>query len=208
MSRLNEMMLEILVDLARRPEVPPVAYSIVTPLRDRLRRLDAESRRRVAVLPFLLVDLCLTEEGLWETALHPRRHSVERRRRCPEDSRAVALSRGVTLLAWHVVQSNAGGAAVHFGISPGVAALLRTADVLDLDTAAARVAPHCRPRWSDRPSAWLYLLTRSNAEPSPMRDQTVYGLQLIGSDLLSGVSAQRTTRSHRESVDGTSSADR
>lgn len=201
MSRLNETMIEVLVDLARRPEPPPVGYSIVNPLRQRLRFFDAPSRRRLAELPFLLVDLSLTDDVIWDKALHPARHVVERsRRRSADEARSMMLARGVTLLAWHVVHSNMGVAAVHFGMSQGVADRLRKADVLELDAAAIRLAPLCRPRWSDRPSAWLYLLTRSDAEPSPMRDETVYGLQLLGSELLTGLPAQRS-RTPAKTVD-------
>jgi hypothetical protein len=196
MSRLNEMMIEILVDLARRPQAPPIGYSIVNPLRQRLRMIDAPSRRRLAELPFLLVDLSLTDDAIWDKALHPVRHGVERpRRRSADEARSMVLARGVTLLAWHVVNANMGGAAVHFGMSQGVADLLRKADVLELDSAGTRLAPHCRPRWSDRPSAWSYLLTRSHAELSPMRDETVYGLQLLGSELLTGLPSQRSRTS-------------
>jgi hypothetical protein len=198
MSRLNEMMIEMLVDLARRPEAPPSGYSIVNPLREGLRGFDGVSRRRLAELPFLLVDLCLTDELIWEKALRPACHGVGRpRRRSADESRSIALARGVTLLAWHVAHSNSGSAAVHFGMSHGVAEMLRGADVLELDAAVLTLAPHCRPRWSDRPSAWLYLLTRSDSEQSPMRDETVYGLQLLGSDLLATVSAERARTSAR-----------
>lgn len=193
MSRLNETMIEILVDLARRPEPPPVGYSIVNPLRPRLRFFDAPSRRRLAELPFLLVDLSLTDDAIWDKALQPVRHRRERpRRRSTDEARSMVLSRGVTLLAWHVVHANVCDAAVHFGMSQAVADRLRKADVLELDAAAIRLAPLCRPRWSDRPSAWSYLLTRSDAEPSPTRDETVYGLQLLGSELLAALPAQRS----------------
>jgi hypothetical protein len=191
MCRLNEMMIEILVDLARRSDAPPVGYSIVNPLRPRLRFFDAPSRRRLAELPFLLVDLALTDDAIWDEALRPVRPRVERsRRRSADEARSIALARGVTLLAWHVVHSNMGGAALHFGMSQGVADRLRRADVLELDAAATRLAPLCRPRWGDRPSAWSYLITRSDAEPSAMRDETVYGLQLLGSELLIARSAE------------------
>lgn len=195
-SRLNEMTIEILVDLARRPEAPPVGYSIVTPVRERLRRLDAQSRRRLAEFPILLADLCLTDEMIWAQALRPARSTFESRRRSPHESQSVALARGVTLLTWHVAHSNTSDGAVHFGMSHGVADLLRRADVLELDNAATRLAHHCRPRWHDRPSVWLYLLTRSDTAPAPTRDQTVYALQLLGSDLLTPPAERALKRPH------------
>jgi len=192
MCRLNEMMVEILVDLARRTEPPPVGYTIVNPLRQRLRHFDAPSRRRLTELPFLLVDLSLADDVIWEKALHPVRNVVDRpRRRSADEARSITMARGVTLLAWHVVHSNMGGAAIQFGMSQGVSELLLKADVLELDSAATRLAPLCRPRWSDRPSAWLYLLTRSDAGPTVTRDETVYGLQLLGSELLISQPAER-----------------
>lgn len=196
-SRLNEMMIEILVDLARRPDAPPGGYSIVAPLRAHFRSLDAPARRRLADLPFLLVDLRLADATIWASALRAAQRGVERRRRrTTHEECTVALARGTTLLAWHVVHSNAVGAAVHLGMSERVVELLRTADVLGLDAAAASLAPHCRPRWSDRPSAWAYLIAKSGSEASPGRDQTVYGLQLLGADLLTApVSRGRDRRS-------------
>jgi hypothetical protein len=188
MSRLNERLIETMVDYARRPEPPPPSYSIVTPLRATLRFLDAHSRRRLADLPFLLVDLKFGDEYTWTRLLRtpaaPR--STPRSppgRRSAADVRALALARGVTVFAWHIVQGQPEDAAIHLGVTEPVAALLRGADLLDLDRAAIRVADQCGPRWSDRPAAWQYLLKHAAQPTASATQQTVYALQLLGGDL-------------------------
>jgi hypothetical protein len=174
------------VDLARRPEAPPTRYSVVTPLREPLRQLEASARRRLADLPFLLVDLQLGDERTWETLLRSPPASPTRNRRAPgEDARSFALARGVTVVAWHLVQMQPEHASLYLGISSRVAEMLRGANLLDLDSAASRVTGLLRPRWCDRPSVWMYLLRNANGARGSTRDETVYALQLAGADLSS-----------------------
>jgi hypothetical protein len=183
MSRLNEKMIETMVDLARRPEPPPSSYSIVEPLRQRLRSLDAAARRRLAELPFLLVDLQLTDAILWQRLLQKASDKKKHRKRPSADAiQSLALARGATVLAWHIVHSHPDGALLHLGASDEVLELLRAADPLDLEQAAIQVSHYCRPRWSDRPSAWMYLLMQDERLNGSPRDVTVYALQLLGAD--------------------------
>jgi hypothetical protein len=185
MSRLNEKMIETMVNFARRPGTPPPAYSIVTPLRERLRQLDACARRRLAELPFLLIDLRFTDELTWGRLLQSPTSSLDRKpRRTADEVRAIALARGVTVLAWHIVHSQPESASLHLGISEAVAMELRRADLLNLDHAAIRIAGACRPRWPDRPSAWLYLMKHAEHASDSMRNETVYALQLLGADMV------------------------
>jgi hypothetical protein len=183
MSRLNERLLETMVDYARRSEPPPPGYSIVEPLRQRLRWLDASARRRLAELPFLLIDVQLTDAFLWQQLLQktPDKNK-QKSRNLANSPQSVAIARGATVMAWHFVHAYPEDAQLHLGASERVVELLRGADPMDLENAAVQVSQTCRPRWSDRPSVWMYLLTEDERRSTSPRDVTVYALQLLGAE--------------------------
>jgi hypothetical protein len=184
MSRLNEVMIETMVSLARRTEAPPMPFAIITPLRGIFRQIDASSRRRLAELPFLLIDLNFGDDEHWERLLQSRTISSGKEGRRPTRRViSISLARSVIVLAWHVAQSQPERALVHFGLSEKTVHLFNTVDLLHLDRAATHACQFARPRWADRPSAWMYLLRQIQSENASPRGETIYGIQLLGADV-------------------------
>jgi hypothetical protein len=174
----------MLVNAARadRPDMP----SLVSQLRNLLRRTTPDVRARAARRAVLLVDLQFANFQWWQMLKdHPTRMApVPAWRGAFPRQASVQLARSTLTLAWHSARSDRHAACL-LGLTPAVAELIASLSVTEIDQVVERRFRHVRPRWEDRPTVWRRLLLSAEGEDlRRARDFNVYSLQLLTGDLL------------------------
>jgi hypothetical protein len=182
---VNERCLELLVHQARGEAIP--SFPIVTTLREVLRQMTPETRKRAAARAFLLLDLEFQNAEWWETThRYPQRqiHVVTWRGAFPRRS-GLPLARATLLLAWQGCRADKDTACVLFGMARPVAGLIAGLQLTEIDGIADRRFRHLHPRWHDRPDLWRSLLTTSESpNPAALRRTELQALQLVAGDLI------------------------
>jgi hypothetical protein len=182
---VNERCLELLVHAARSDQSPP--FSLVFPIRELLLEMTPALRKRAAAHAFLLADLEFRNVDWWSAVRQfPEKQFRGTAWRNPFPKRsAIPLTRATLMLAWQAVRTDRQAARIVLGIADGVAEMIGTLQLTELDRIADRHHRHLEPRWADRPSVWRALLSAASAPDSEaMRRVDAYGLQLLTGDLL------------------------
>ncbi|MEP7245435.1 MAG: hypothetical protein ABI885_17415 [Gammaproteobacteria bacterium] len=182
---VNERCIELLVHAARSSQSVP--FALVSQVREELRNLDPEARRRTASHGFLLIDLEFGNVEWWQAALaQPQRTLRAPAWRGSFERRAgISLTRSTLMFVWHSLRADRDAARVLLGLAAPVAELLRALPLPALDPIAERYFRHLRPRWHERPALWRLLLKSAAAgDPAAQHGFDVLGLQLIGGELL------------------------
>jgi len=183
---LNDRCLELLVQLART-ERTRLNLAIVNQHRSLWRSLSASARRRAALTPYLLVDVHFQDVDWWRWAKAPRAGGRRGVISQPAFSGKVAaeLMRETLMLAWSTVVLDRGTAGVLLGMTPGVSEIIAALGPQDVERTIARHNRHLRPRWEDFPAFWGRLLEAAQkGDEEALLEVRLYGLQLIGSELL------------------------
>jgi hypothetical protein len=191
LHEVNERCLQLLVNEARAERRP--AIPLATPLRDLLRNMGAEARRRAAQRALLLVDMEFQDATWWRLVrAQPGKQWRSGRGAFPRRS-ATPLARTTLMLAWHSLQADRDTGCVLLGITPPVADLIVNLQLAEIDQIANRRFRHLQPRWHDQPAIWRALLLAAQANRADaMRDFNVHGLQLMTGSLLSARSSEGT----------------
>lgn len=182
---VNEQCLEFLVHQARTVAVP--AFQLVVDLRDALREMTPDRRKRAAARPFLLLDLEFQNPEWWDAAhRYPEkkfrtsawRGSLPRRSGLP-------LARATLLLAWQGCRAHLETACILFGMSRAAAEVIVGLQLTEIDRIADRRFRHLCPRWQDRPEVWRSLLAASeSSSATPLRRTDLYALALVTAELM------------------------
>jgi hypothetical protein len=188
---INERCLELLIRAARtdRPTFPLVCY-----LRELLCSVTPETCARAVQRPFLLIDMQLANGDLWRAAKDRPGRSTPRpawQGAFPRPA-AIQLARWILSFAWHKVR-----AAPHelclLGITTDVADVIAQLPITEIVPVAERFFRYVRPRWEDRPAVWRRLLLSAQSEDTRRaRDFSLYGIQLLTSELMSSVGRSRS----------------
>jgi hypothetical protein len=183
---LNERCLELLTQLARGDR-RRIDLVIVNQHLDLWRSLSATVRRRAARTPFLLMDLHFQNAEWWRSVAHSRPASRRTMilRAAFTGRIAGELMRETLMLAWSTVAFDRGAANIMLGMTPPVSGVLAALGPQDVERIAARHSEHLQPRWQDFPVFWGKLLSAArNGDDEQLHEAHLYGVQLIGSELL------------------------
>lgn len=175
-------------------DAPPAAGSAdpVAQLRELSASVDAETRRRLAQVPYLLVDMRFRDERWWLAAREaPRARPAARGDLFPRVA-AVRLARAVLMLVWNGLHSNPAAACVLYGISTPVARVILQLTLDDLDEIARKHFRQVTPRWEDRAEVWEDLVYAAQMEKSDlMRVCNLHALRLLTGEFLDAAEAAR-----------------
>ena len=155
---------------------------------DLWRRLDEPARHRAARCPYLLVEMRFDDAVWWEDA---KRDAMK-----PTPSPTVlsagtaglgrALANDALTLAWWTARADQRTAMLLFGLDPRVAAVVSSLSPVEVRRITARSGNQLRPRWEHNRRMWRDLLSAAiSADEEALTDIHLYGIQLLGGDLLS-----------------------
>lgn len=182
---INERYIELLAHMAQHDPAPPVP--LAAQIKRDLTMLDTGWRRRAAQRPFSLVDFRLTDRAWWTSAkLNAAKYRPEPWNSGFPRRSAVEIARRVLTLAWMgACGAPAGLHCARLGIAPGVAEIIATLKLEDIEQIAERYVLLMSPRWADQPDMWRRLLDAARSSDSQaLQSIDVHGVQLFGSDLL------------------------
>lgn len=182
---VNRQCIELLVDAARRPLES--SFSLVSTLRETLKALTPEMRRRAAAKAFLLVDLEFSNAPWWQTVQARPKLALPTPswQGCFPRSGAVQLTRATLVLAWHSLRAQTHEPCL-LGIAPAVAKMITELSLTEIDNLAVHRFRFVRPRWAHLPAVWRDLLHDAKAcDVRRARDLSVRGLQLLTGELIS-----------------------
>jgi hypothetical protein len=208
-SDLNEKVLTALRELAARPH--PNSLVLLDKLSPKLRGLSAPACRRIAQSPILLCDFEFSNYGLW--SLWSAGKGAPPSFAPPSGTlplpAAISLARSVLTAAWIACSQDRRHAALLFGMSDAVSALIAELRIGDVERIAVAEAQKLRPRWERLTNFWLLLLeaAEERSEQS-VQEAHLYGLQLLAGEQLSrrsthhSRSAARFTKTRSVGSDG------
>lgn len=182
---VNEQCLELLVHQARTAPIPP--FQLVMDLRDSLRQMTPERRKRAAARPFLLLDLEFQNPEWWDAV---RRYPDKKfrtsswRGSLPRRS-GLPLARATLLLAWQGCRAHLETACILFGMSRAAAEVIIELQLTEIDRIADRRFRHLHPRWQDRPDVWRLLLAAAESpSAASLRRTDIHALALVAAELM------------------------
>lgn len=154
---------------------------------DLWRNLDEAVLRRAARCPFLLADVNLHVDSWWTQVKAGTAQLTNNE--APADAlqirREGALANEVLQLAWRTSRSDARTAALLLGVSPGVATIVASLTLAQVRRIALECGDQLRPRWQNNHNYWRHLVdAASSGLERTIEDAHLYGLQLLGTDLL------------------------
>jgi hypothetical protein len=152
------------------------------------RSLDEAARHRAARCPYLLVDMRFDDAAWWENAkcdaMKPTPNPNILSSGTAGLGRALAND-ALTLASW-TARSDQRTAMLLFGLDPRVAAVIASLNPVEVRRITARSANQLRPRWERNRRMWGDLLSAAiSADDEALTDIHLYGIQLLGGDLLS-----------------------
>jgi hypothetical protein len=182
---VNERCLELLVNAARCDEHAPL---FVRPLIDLLHNCGPEIRRRLAERKLLLLDMQFHSFEWWQAvrALPDKRWRTASGTETFPRRAAIPLARATLSLAWHSIRADSETTCVLLGMTRSVAQLIGGLQLSEIDRVAELRFRNLQPRWRDTPHVWrALLLAARTTRDGPMRDATLYALQLLSGELIS-----------------------
>jgi len=182
---VNERCLEMLVNAARHEQTK--SFALVAELRELLKSLTPEARRRAARRAFLLVDMEFANADWWHTVCTRPSQQIRTpswRGSFPRGP-AIQLGHATLMLAWGSLKVDVTTTRLLLGIAPPVADLILGLRFDELDRIARQRYRHVHPRWDDRPAIWRRLLIAAQTgDQQLMGACNLYALQLLAGELL------------------------
>lgn len=158
-QQLNEQCIDLFCELAidSSPEVP---WPLVASNRDLWIRLDAFARKRLAVFPFVIVDVRFKDVSWWQGVGHerptaPPAHAVSV---AMPSTRYEYLALETLMFAWQVAREDRHVAQMVFAMTPAVADCIAALTMQQVRTIAVEGSRFLRIRWDDEPQFWRELL--------------------------------------------------
>jgi hypothetical protein len=192
--QLNEQCIELVCELANNlsaEELPP----FILENRDLWRLLEPEARKRVAALPFVIVDLHFKETEPWQQAR-------EGKVMAPADSEPCGglpsklfedLALETLLFGRQAAREDANVAIAMFAMTLSVARLIASLTVSQVRAIAFRNASQLRVRWDNHPEYWRDLLAACRAGD----ERAIEASRRQGKLLFCGESVLNATQSPR-----------
>lgn len=163
--QLNERCIDLFCELALEssPENP---WSIIASSRDLWCRLDTAARKRLAVFPFVIVDVRFNDESWWLAMSEQGRATAGSSSSFTETpwSRYAWLALEALMCAWQVAREDRGIAQMLFAMRRTVADRIAALTMQQVRTIATGGAQALRIRWDDDPKFWRELLLAAREE--------------------------------------------
>ncbi|MEJ0098420.1 MAG: hypothetical protein WDO12_01190 [Pseudomonadota bacterium] len=156
--KLNEQCINLLCDLAFE-SFSDAQWPIVESNRDLWRRLDSNARRRLAALPFAIIDMRFWDETWWRAVSREHSASITG----AEVQSAVlgqfeCLALETLMFAWQVAREDRHVAQLVLAMAPSVADLIASFTMHQIRITAIRGAGILCVRWDDDVRFWRDLL--------------------------------------------------
>jgi hypothetical protein len=155
---------------------------------DLWRRLDESARHRAARCPYLLVEMRFDDAAWWEDAKRAAMKPTPNPTVLSAGAAGLgrALANDALTLAWWTARADQRTAMLLFGLDPRVAAVISSLSPVEVRRITARSGNQLRPRWVRNRRMWRDLLSAAiSADDEALTDIHLYGIQLLGGDLLS-----------------------
>jgi hypothetical protein len=149
-------------------------------------QMDGAARARAAACPFLLLDAHFHNADWWRWAASngaSRRTTMTRGWFAAKP--ASELMRETLMLAWSTAGTDPRIASFLLGLASEVSVRMAALGLQDVERIAARYSRQLRPRWVEHPAFWRRLLLAAHAaDLESLHDLYLYGIQLLGGELL------------------------
>lgn len=156
--KLNEECLGLLSGVAADKVAPERAWLVAN--RELWAKLSPEARKRVARLPFVILDLHFADEEWWRRVTDARESAVREpdpTNGFPQDL-SERLVQETLMFAWQMAQSDRTSAQVTFAMRPAVAEMIGALMPGDVREIASRWQGEIRLRWDNNGGFWGGLL--------------------------------------------------
>ncbi|MCC7253221.1 hypothetical protein [Hyphomicrobium sp.] len=156
-QQLNEQFIELFCELCFDAQCGN-PFPLVATHRDLWGRLDPISRKRLALFPFVIVDLRFGDAAWWRMAARNGAQARISADGATPVTRWEWLALETLMFAWQVAREDRGVALMIFGMPPLVAECIATLTMQQVRTFAVECAKRLRIRWDDDPKFWRELL--------------------------------------------------
>ena len=138
-------------------------------------------RRRIARVPFLLIDIQFCNEDWWHsvTASPARRFQSPAWKGTFSPRLGASIGRASLTFAHQSLRVDAPATMALCGLTSAVAAIITSVKLSQLERVAEQHYRCVRPRWEDRPAVWRRLITCASVEERHrIREFCLHALQL------------------------------
>jgi hypothetical protein len=182
--QLNERCVELLSELAANATIIDTLPPALRENRDLWSDLSVDARRRLAALPFVIVDVRFRDEQWWRAlGKLPSPTDV-----CEEGlpaERCEDLLLETLMFAWQVAREDSHVARMIFAMTRPVARIIGELAIREIRTLATEHTACLRIRWSDNALFWRELLERVRGEDaSALEDSMLHAKLLFCGDLI------------------------
>jgi hypothetical protein len=192
--QLNGQCVDLVCELANdlsAQELPP----FILQNRDLWRLLEPEARKRVAALPFVIVDLHFKDSEPWQLASdgHPMAAADSMLYSGFPSKLFEDLALETLLFARQAAREDVNVAIAMFAMTSGVVRLIASLTVSQVRAIALGSASQLRVRWDNHPDFWRDLLTACRAGD----ERAIEAIRRQGKLLFCGESVLKATQSAR-----------
>ncbi len=185
--QLNERCIELISEIAANATINEALPLAVRENRDLWSGLSGDARRRLAALPFVLVDVRFRDEQWWR-ALGKVPSPIELRGEGLPADRCQDLLLETLMFAWQVAREDSHVAQMIFAMTRPVARVIAGLPIREMRTLAVEQTLCLRIRWSHNALFWRELLTRVRGEDSiALEDSMLHAKLLFCGDLIGPV---------------------
>lgn len=165
-QQLNQEFIELCCELSVGPE-PEKPFPLVASHRDLWSRLDPKSRKRLALFPFVIVDLRFGDVACWCMAAGNGAHMRGNSDGTAPAARWEWLALETLMFGWQVAREDRGVASMLFGMPPPVADCIAALTMQQVRTLALESTACLRLRWDNEPRLWRELLIAAREADEP-----------------------------------------
>ena len=185
--QLNERCIELLSELASNAAIADTLPPLVCENRDLWSDLRFESRRRLAALPFVLVDVCFRDEQWWR-GRGKLPSPTEFREGGLRSDHCQDLLLETLMFAWQVAREDNHVAQIIFAMTRPVARIIAALTIRDIRALATAQTCSLRIRWGENALFWRELLERVRGEDAlALEDSMLHAKLLFCGDLIGPV---------------------
>jgi hypothetical protein len=188
--QLNERCFELLSELATSEPFGNELPGAVNKNRHLWRDLSTDSRRRLAALPFVIVDVRFTDE-LWWRALGKSPASVSIAGHPLPRERCAELLLETLMFAWQAAREDSRIAQMIFAMTRPVARIIATLAMREISALAQEQTSCLRIRWSENTLFWRELLDSARGEDAVALEDARLHAKLLFCGDLNGARAPR-----------------
>ncbi|MEO8467746.1 MAG: hypothetical protein ABI640_20670 [Gammaproteobacteria bacterium] len=176
--QLNERCVELISELAGNVAINEALPTAVRENRDLWPGLSVDARRRLAALPFVIVDVRFRDEQWWR-ALGQAPSPTELRAECLPSDCCQDLLLETLMFAWQVAREDSHVAQMIFAMTRPVARIIAALAIREIRALAIEQRPCLRIRWSDNARFWREFLVRVRGEDAIALEDAMLNAKLL-----------------------------